>query len=805
MIKQVLISCDLTRIKVEDRKIKPFHNVRLKKYFDLLSWQIKAGTDLPVKMLAWNPAAFSQKEFYRLCGQPYLNEKSWINVYDADISGNQQLIDYYCKLIADSLVIYIEMSETQKKLHDELHIPYIDISVHPVRYMSDHFFLLSTNDPRIFTRLKEYELDERQFFLGAQLLRTQIDQDPFIAEKNSGLLVGQTFLDRSLIFKDKLYGLGNYLQKIAGIAQKCEVLYFKPHPYVKDKALYEKLRQVENLKFTNENVYKILCSDGVNLVCGISSSVLYEAKYFNKRVQFFNKKFDMYQDRFSERNYVSIGNDILQPSFWQQVILDKSDKPLIDIHLDSNYIRATLNDFWSFTQYDPIVRVVKKADLFSKEKATGKKNADSVKTNQGLAGSAVRIADALGLRFMAEAIRFKALQLKLEKEQQKAPLQYRSLHFITYRPEAPQGGRGGAGAVQTAVKQILGGRIADLPVKYSFSERDGIWHTKKNKYFVKKRFPVIYSEESRLFQLWATMVFAFDKAKANDCLYITQDVPTGYALALMKRDFILVIHSQGSRLDEIDALGEKFSTYERHIINYMEDQALLSAKQVYFPSLGAKSEFLHSKYKRRGLLSKVKFAATPLYNTLYYVPKMQPLEDIQPNEQVITCISVGTVTASKGQDNSLAYLIKAAASHPDLSFRWICVGKGPLLDKLKAEDKHTPSNLEVIFMQKVPYPQVQYLLSISDIYIMLHRKSIFDLATLEAMNNSCMLILSRQGGNLEFNPDANVVFADVDFSFAKADIERLKALNKAAYKKYFSNDKFKELWSSTVAAEVSDK
>lgn len=363
MIKQILISCDLTRVKMQNDSVTSFHSVRVKKYYDLLSWQISQGTGLPVKLLQCSNSGFSLENFYRLANVPLKDEKSWVSIYDINYI-SEELKQYYRSMIEESLVVYIEMSETQKKLHNMLRIPYIDISVHPVRFMSDHYFLMSTNDSNLFNRLKEHELDERQFYIGARLLKVQIDQKPCRVENNSVLLIGQTSLDRSLMKKNKLYSLNDYIKDIEKLSASAAVVYFKPHPYVKDDTLYSALRDIPNLRFISSNTYEMLASEGITKVFGISSSVLYEAKYFEKESLFFNKKFEMFNNEFSENNYVSIGYDIFQPRFWEYVVYGTKNSKEINLSLDSNWIRASLDDFWSYTEFDPIVRVVSRSGLF---------------------------------------------------------------------------------------------------------------------------------------------------------------------------------------------------------------------------------------------------------------------------------------------------------------------------------------------------------------------------------------------------------------------------------------------------------
>jgi hypothetical protein len=80
---------------------------------------------------------------------------------------------------------------------------------------------------------------------------------------------------------------------------------------------------------------------------------------------------------------------------------------------------------------------------------------------------------------------------------------------------------------------------------------------------------------------------------------------------------------------------------------------------------------------------------------------------------------------------------------------------------------------------------------------MLHRISIFDMATLEAMSYGLALIFSDVGGNLDFNKDDNVIFICGDeYSSAtdkllSANLRELGDKTKDVYEKFFSPNSFK--------------
>ena len=366
--EKILISADNTRILVDKGKIQPFHLKRIRKYYELLSWQISFGTQIPVEKFICSSDGFSQKKFYNLLNIPFKNENSWIDIYD--IIPNEDAIDYYYQYIKNSLVIYVEASNTIKRIHNILNIPYIDITVHPIRFMDDHYFGISTNEKTIFSKMEKYKIDKNIFFLGAQLLKTQINQSPINVENNSALLIGQTYLDKSLIFNKTLLSLNNYIKEIEQIHKKYKTIYFAPHPYVKDRSIYADIYKLNYIKQIKENTYKYLSSNNIKCVCGISSSVLYEAYFFRKNVTFFKKSiyFDYENENTTFDNiYISIGKEVLQPYFWKDILCNINVKEIdnykININTYPNQIRSALNDYWNYTKFDATCRTIVRSEI----------------------------------------------------------------------------------------------------------------------------------------------------------------------------------------------------------------------------------------------------------------------------------------------------------------------------------------------------------------------------------------------------------------------------------------------------------
>ena len=364
-----------------------------------------------------------------------------------------------------------------------------------------------------------------------------------------------------------------------------------------------------------------------------------------------------------------------------------------------------------------------------------------------------------------------------------------NIHFITCRKFFPEGGAGGGGAVQSANKVIFGDYLNNIPLKYSFYEDNKYTKNRKNE----------------LWDLWGAVEFVKNKTKKEKgYAYITHDYGTAFGLALLGKKFVLVSHIQGSRVEEKINFGEKFTDISKMIIQFCEKYAFQKAKAVYFPSQGAYEYFCQSKYK---IINKNEFNfGGVLYNTLYAYPKSEPIQNIEKQNDSLTILSVGQLTTSKGMDRHPAFL-QSLLNHTNKKIRYIMVGNGVLHNKILEalnDLKKCYSNFEYIYIEKCTYSQMQYLQDIADIYLMLHRISIFDLTTLEVMNKEKCVILSNVGGNPEFNKEDNIILVEKDnydnavLHLLNNDIVSLGRKNKQVYNQSFSNEEFKKEYFKVI-------
>lgn len=361
------------------------------------------------------------------------------------------------------------------------------------------------------------------------------------------------------------------------------------------------------------------------------------------------------------------------------------------------------------------------------------------------------------------------------------------VHSLTYRKYAPNGGAGGGGAVLSCQSILLQTAYRGMRLKYSFIE-DNFYADKSNE----------------LWDLWAAADFAYKKAiNEKNTVYITHDYGCAFGLYLSGKKYILVSHIQGARVEEKKNFGEIFTKCSETIIKYCEKKAMENAERLCFPSYGAYNYLTKSKYTNVNF-KRIRLGPV-LYNTIYAYPEEKIVEKIPLKKEFLTILSIGQMTVAKGLDRCLC-LIEKILQQTDRKVRWICIGQGPLIGEIIAQGAALMKryhNFIFSHMGSCTYPQIQYLHRISDVYMMLQRISIFDLATLEAMSKGKAVVLSAVGGNIEFNVSNNIIMFDGDYTdtakqILNTDLQLLGEKNIQIYDRNFSNEVFIDAYHNAI-------
>jgi len=170
----------------------------------------------------------------------------------------------------DIIIIGFELPNNLLVQIKNYNIYYLDFNIYPIRFLKDRILGIKTN----LNIPNKYIVSELDFIEGAKKIT------PAKLTNFYNLVIGQTRIDRSLIHNGKLISLLDYSNYIKTLVP----FIYKPHPLDKHYLIDEMMKFGAIL--SEESTYSLLASDKIKEIIGISSSVLYEAKYFNKKTTF---------------------------------------------------------------------------------------------------------------------------------------------------------------------------------------------------------------------------------------------------------------------------------------------------------------------------------------------------------------------------------------------------------------------------------------------------------------------------------------------------------------------------------------
>ncbi|NIL01468.1 HAD-IA family hydrolase [Yersinia mollaretii] len=335
-----------------------------------LSDFIKRPLNLATKT---NPICFSSKEhqgygFFRddffkrsniLCDE---SQKQFFFEIE-DITNNS--IEYLSSCFPkNTIFISYELSEQTRNILDCAGLIYIDIWLHPIRYMDDVLFGLRSNNEKINESLKQFNIPSETYFLYSDRLKVQNyrghRRSNIILKNNSALFVGQTLNDKAIFHDNKMLTLLDFKCEFEAIVKKYSHIYYSRHPFVKegDEEILNYLKRFKNVSINNDPAYHLLASNEIKYVFSISSSVAHEAKYFGKETDFLFKPVIKIGD--DGNIYYSVMHEIFYGSFWSKVlspIMETVELKNISYFSGKDKTRDALSFYWGYRNIDKIENV----------------------------------------------------------------------------------------------------------------------------------------------------------------------------------------------------------------------------------------------------------------------------------------------------------------------------------------------------------------------------------------------------------------------------------------------------------------
>lgn len=303
-------------------------------------------------------------------------------------------------------------------------------------------------------------------------------------------------------------------------------------------------------------------------------------------------------------------------------------------------------------------------------------------------------------------------------------------------------------------------------------------------------------------------------------LMVCHELGSALGAYLLGVPYVIVYHQQGSTLQEMISIGREPTPHEIATVTRLEELICSNASRMYFPSRGAREAFRSTADP--SLAMSVSFAEEALYNTLAEVP---PSEQATPaliaelsrelrlpkkEDDLDVFMSVGDWNGDKGLDRVPA-LLDAYVRRTGRRVLWIAIGSA--IDRKRFEEAKDAqkgwSFDSRLIGTRMKHDRLLALLAYADYYVMMHRNSIFDLATLEAMRAGKGVVLSPAGGNNEVDIEDNIVFVSEESideavsAITERDLVEWGAQNRRVYNENFALEHFAERYRAMLNEQIA--
>ncbi|MHC1727609.1 MAG: hypothetical protein AB9866_16670 [Syntrophobacteraceae bacterium] len=357
-IKRILITSDFLMTKETEQA----SNSRW--MLDLLRRPIKQATGiLPSSFSSslMNSQTLSRAHFFELSDIKLDVDATQFWFDDAAVTSES--LDYLARHLGpEDLVVGYELSEQLRRLLDCIEVPWVDIWLHPIRFLDDILFAFSASERSVYDAMRSFHIAEDVFYLYADRIRIQSYKGYRRFKKSvhpgSALFVAQTLEDKAVCERGRMLNLLDFKEAFESTGAEYGKVYYSRHPYVRrgDEAILKYVKDCGFAEVVNSPAYHLLSSGKIAKAFSISSSVVYEAKYFGLDTEFLFNPVIRYGERYGQE-YLSIYQEFVSSHFWARAlspILPTNNCDRVMYLEGKDKLRDMLNFYWSYRNIDKV-------------------------------------------------------------------------------------------------------------------------------------------------------------------------------------------------------------------------------------------------------------------------------------------------------------------------------------------------------------------------------------------------------------------------------------------------------------------
>ena len=254
-----------------------------------------------------------------------------------------------------------EMPPWLVRLLDELAVPYVDLHLHPVRFMDDLMFAARASCAETQANLLSLAVMESEVVATAGLLDAMCQ---FISEArvpdDTLLVAGQRRYDSTQIINGGFFDAMPLAEEIHALCARHAAVILKPHPFDRKHSLLEVAAAAPSrvLGVIDDNVYRLMALPQISAVLTVNSSVAHEAPYFGKRVHALAPltiRPAWHSAAVDADVHASLDDVVVTPDFWRDVLAPHTPVSARDgmrLGAKPNKLRIAFDSFWNHQQID---------------------------------------------------------------------------------------------------------------------------------------------------------------------------------------------------------------------------------------------------------------------------------------------------------------------------------------------------------------------------------------------------------------------------------------------------------------------
>jgi hypothetical protein len=300
------------------------------------------------------PNPLARLSVYRRLRRDF-SSAGWASLYAAlDDPGLEAEI---ASRFAGALVIAFELPPYLERILRRHEIGFIDLTIHPIRYLPDYLFGIRSNVPEVSERLHATQVPPAVFADAARLsaARSVRVYRKGLPEPGSAVFLGQIEIDASLIARGRLHDDEDVELALSDLAARHPRVYYKAHPHRRNlEALKRMVAAVPRCDWLDVNVYDLLARHEIGLVASLSSGTLVEAGFFGRATRPYVERPALvdvtgvpHEEVFARGQYVAAPPEIFGAAYWAWILgATPTPPPIAPIEPFRDAFRTTLNMKW---------------------------------------------------------------------------------------------------------------------------------------------------------------------------------------------------------------------------------------------------------------------------------------------------------------------------------------------------------------------------------------------------------------------------------------------------------------------------